>query len=216
MSEAFQVGRLSDMALPNASSQSTWLGIRNHFDIRSFGVNAWTAAEHGVQVINDHDEVPIGHEELYVVIEGRATFTVDGEEIDAPTGTAVFVRDPAARRGAVAAEDGTTILTIGGRPGEAFTVSPWERSAPALVAFAAEDYEEAFSVLTQLHEETPDDATVLYNLACAESLTGRTDEAIGHLGEAIDADSERFRELATTDTDFDAIRDDPRFAELVG
>jgi tetratricopeptide (TPR) repeat protein len=213
VSERFQVGRLSDMALPNASSESRWLGIRQHFDIRSFGVNAWSSAS-GVQVINEHDEVPTGHEELYVVIEGRATFTVDGEELDAPAGTAVFVRDPAARRGAVATEDGTTILTVGGRPGEAFTISPWERSAPALVAFAAEDYEEAFSVLLRLHEETPDDATVLYNLACAESLTGRADEAIGHLRRAIDADPDRFRELARTDTDFDPIRDDARFAEL--
>ena len=57
-----------------------------------------------------------GHEELYFVLSGRATFTVDGERVDAPAGSLVFVKDPAMRRGAVADEAGTKILAIGGRP----------------------------------------------------------------------------------------------------
>ena len=130
--ERFAVAKLPDMRIPNASSETSWLGIRSHFDIRAFGVNAWSAEEAGTSVISDHDEVQTGHEELYLVIAGHATFTVDGEEVDAPTGTAVFVRDPAARRGAVAAQGGTTILTVGAQPGVAFAPSAWERSAPAL------------------------------------------------------------------------------------
>ena len=36
----------------------------------------------------------LGHQEAYVVIAGHATFSLDGEEIDAPQGTVVFIRDP--------------------------------------------------------------------------------------------------------------------------
>src|SRR4051794_41290547 len=64
-----------------------------HLDVRSFGVNAWTAAEAGAQLIGEHDEVPSGHEELYLITSGAATFTVDGEEIAATAGTVVFVPD---------------------------------------------------------------------------------------------------------------------------
>lgn len=215
MSEKFQVAKLSETELPDSSSARTWWGIRSHFDIGSFGINGWTTPDAGVNVINDHDETDTGHEELYLVIDGRATFTVDGETIDAPTGTAVFVRDPATRRGAVSAEGGTTVLTVGARSGEVFKPSAWERSAPALAYFAAQEYDKAHEALTQVHRDDPEDATVLYNLACAESLLGRTDDAIGHLEQSI-AKAERFRELAQTDTDFDAIREDPRFQELVG
>jgi tetratricopeptide (TPR) repeat protein len=215
VSDRFQVARLSETELPDSSSARSWWGIRNHFGIGSFGVNAWTAPEAGADIINDHDEVDTGHEELYLVIDGRATFTVDGETIDAPEGTAVFVRDPAARRKAVAEEPGATVLAVGGRPGAVFEPSSWERSAPALAYFASQEYENAHEALMVIHEDDPKDATVLYNLACAESQLGRTDDALDHLGQSI-SDQERFRELARNDSDFDPIRDDPRFSELVG
>src|SRR5437868_12157248 len=94
-----------------------WSPIRKQLGIQAFGVNAWTAKEVGDQLISEHHEVPSGHEELYLVLAGRATFTVDGDEVDAPTGALVFVRDPAAKRGAVAAERGTTVLVVGARVG---------------------------------------------------------------------------------------------------
>jgi tetratricopeptide (TPR) repeat protein len=215
VSDKFQVAKLSETELPDSSSSKTWWGIRSHFDIGSFGINAWTTSEGGASVINDHDETDTGHEELYLVIDGRATFTVDGETIDAPTGTAVFVRDPATRRGAVSAEGGTTVLAVGARPGEVFKPSAWERSAPALAYFATQEYDKAHEALMQVHRDDPDDATVLYNLACAESRLGRTDEAIGHLEQSV-AKEERFRDLAQTDADFDPIREDSHFRELVG
>jgi mannose-6-phosphate isomerase-like protein (cupin superfamily) len=214
---SFQTASLQEMQVP-ASESVRWATVRAHFGIEAFGVNAWSADDVGKEVISEHDEVDNNgkqHQELYVVLEGRATFTVDGEEFDAPRGTFVFVRDPAAKRKAVAAEPGTTVLAVGAKAGEVFTPSEWERSAPAFEFFAKKEYDKAYDVLAKVHEEYPDDATVLYNLACAESQLGRAEDAIAHLETSISS-QERFRELASSDTDFDRIREDARFKELVG
>ena len=218
MSDKFNTAKLSEMEIPTGQAQR-WATVRAHFGIEAFGVNAWTVDEAGKDVIGEHDEVGDGdgeqHQELYVVLRGRATFTVDGEELDAEPGTFVFVRDPAAKRKAIAAEPETTVLAIGAKPGEAFTPSRWERSAPAFGYFATEEYDKAYEVLAEAHEEDPENAGVLYNLACAESRLGRTDDALGHLEQAVGRE-ERFREAAKTDPDLVAIREDRRFSELVG
>jgi mannose-6-phosphate isomerase-like protein (cupin superfamily) len=206
------------MELPALPEHLRWATVRHHLGIRAFGVNAWTADEAGKEIIEEHDELGRRagkHEELYVVVKGAATFTVDGETVEAQAGTFVFVRDPAAKRKAVATEGETTVLVIGGRPGKAFEPSQWERSAPALGFFATKEYDKAVEFLSKAREEAPDDAGVLFNLACAESLLGRTDEAVGHLRDSI-ANDESFRELAQADSDFDPIREDARFKELVG
>jgi hypothetical protein len=107
--------------------------VRRHFDIRAFGVNGITGNA-GDEMVEPHDEpndeanLTDGHEELFAVMSGHAVFTVDGEEVDAPAGTLVFVRDPALIRSARATTDGTAILAIGGRPGEAYNISRWERA----------------------------------------------------------------------------------------
>lgn len=215
MSKKYRVASISELEVPS-SLTSRWAPVRRHFDVGSFGINAWTA-DTGNEVITEHDEVgpqARRHEELYLVVKGRATFTVDGETVEAPAGTFVFVHDPAAKRKAVAQESETTILVAGGAPGEVYTPPHWERSAPALGYFATKEYDKAHDALMQAHEEFPDDAAVFFNLACAESLLGRADDAIGHLEQSI-AHEERFRELARTDSDFDAIREDPRFKDLV-
>lgn len=217
MSEKFRAASLSELELPATAATPRWATIRHALGITAFGVNAWIGQEAGQEVIVEHDEVgprSNRHEELYVVIAGHATFTVDGEEIDAPNGTFVFVKDPAAKRKAVANEPETTILAVGATPGQAFEPSEWERSAPALGYFATGDYDKAHELMAEVNREFPDDPAVLFNLACAESLLGRTDEAIEHLERSVKSD-ERFRELARNDTDFDAIREDPRFAALV-
>lgn len=208
--------RLSDLAL-QIGNGPRWAMVRTHFGIDAFGVNAFMADEAGGRLIGEHDELGKSagqHEELYFVADGHATFTVNGDEIDAPTGTFVFVRDPAAKRSAVAKEAGTAVVIAGGKPGEAFTPSGWERNAPALAHFGTKEYGKAASVLEQLLAETPDDAGVLYNLACAESLTGKPQEALDHLKRAVELDRD-FREMAEQDSDFDAIRDDPEFASTV-
>ena len=115
-------------------AEGDWKPLRHRLGISAFGVNAWTAGGPGEQIIERHDEAPDdedsrGHEELYVVLTGHAEFTIDGATFSAPAGTVVAVRDPALDREAVAREPGTTILTVGAAPGEAFTTSPWEQRA---------------------------------------------------------------------------------------
>ncbi len=214
MTDGYSIVSLDELEIGQLPGAPRWAGIRRHFGIESFGVNGWVAEEVGADVISEHDEGTNGHEELYVVESGLATFTVDGETISAPAGTIVFVRDPAVKRRAVADEPGTRILAVGAKRGEAFVPSTWERSVPAFQFFASGEYDRALDVLKPVHAEFPDDATVLYNLACAESMSGRTADAIDHLRRSV-ASGERFRELARTDTDFDPIRDRPEFAEIV-
>jgi tetratricopeptide (TPR) repeat protein len=208
---------ISELAFKFPNNQS-WAMVRAHFDIQSFGVNAYIAEEPGVEVIGEHDELGENagkHEELYFVSNGHAKFTVDGDEIDAPAGTFVFVRDPAAKRKAIAEEAGTTIVIVGGKPGEAFTPSPWERTSEGLVHFANKDYEKAAETYERLLAETPGNAGFLYNLACAESLLGRTENALEHLRQSVDANA-AFKRNALEDSDFDAIRDDPEFSAITG
>src|SRR3954466_439284 len=107
--------------------------VRRHLGITAFGANARVAREDGEVLVMPHDERaggPFGtegHEELYVVLRGHATFTVDGREIDAPAGTLLFVRDPALVRSAVAAAPDTAVLAVGGAPGIAYRVATWEQ-----------------------------------------------------------------------------------------
>jgi hypothetical protein len=217
MSHGYEIVSLDGIEIPGLANTARWASIRRHFGIESFGVNAWSA-DAGDDVIGEHDEVSGGaaqHEELYVVLSGKATFTIDGQTVAGPPGTIVFVRDPGVKRKAVANEAGTRILAIGAKRGEAFVPSPWERSAPSFPFFASKEYDKAMEVLEAAHAEFPDDATVLYNLACAESMSGRGADALDHLRQSVEG-GERFRELARTDTDFDPIRDEPGFAEIVG
>ena len=186
--------------------------VRLHFGINSFGINAYSARA-GERVIEEHDELGHGagrHEELYFVATGHATFELGGEEVDAPAGTAVFVRDPAVRRGAVAKEADTTVLVVGGVPGRVFEPSPWEAWLAAKPLLDAGQPDRGAAVFLQALERHPGNSNVLYNLACFESLAGRPDDALAHLTEAIELDP-RMREWARADEDFAAIRDDPRF-----
>ena len=189
-----------------------WRPVRKHFGIMSFGINAWTAPNAGDRIINEHDEDG-EHEELYIVQRGRATFELDGERIDAPAGTFVFA-DPGVKRTAFAEEAGTTVIALGGTPGQAFEPNGWEVWAPIHALYLDGKYDEAADRGVGLIEANPEYADVAYNVACCESLAGRTTDAIEHLRLAIER-SERFREFAAGDTDLDAIREEPAFKELM-
>ena len=126
--------RLSDLPTLqlNDAPAVQWKPVRHHLGIQAFGTNAYIASAAGQQVVPEHDERQADgeqeHEELYVVTAGHAEFHLDGEALDAPAGTFVFVRDPGVVRSAVARQEGTTILAVGAQPGRAFRVSRWERS----------------------------------------------------------------------------------------
>lgn len=186
-----------------------WKPVRRTLGITAFGINAYTAAAAGDDVVERHDETSLGHEEVYVVVSGHAVFTVDGEEVDAPAGTIVHLDDPAQTRHAAAREAGTTVLAIGGVPGR-HEVSAWEYFFPALPLMRAGDYEAAKRTIREGLDELPGQPSLLYHLACAEALAGDRDAALEHLNAAV-ATAERFRGYAQTDDDFASIRDDPRF-----
>jgi tetratricopeptide (TPR) repeat protein len=190
--------------------QAHWHTIRSTLDVRAFGINAWTATEDGQQLIGEHDEAGgEGHEELYVVLSGHATFTLDGETVDAPEGMVVHVPDPAVKRGATGAR-GTTILAVGAKPGEAFTPSSWERSAEALRYWPTEEWDEAIAVLERHLAETPDNGGVHYNLACAHARAGHADAALDLLTRGVELEP-RFAGYAQTDEDLASLRGDERF-----
>jgi tetratricopeptide (TPR) repeat protein len=209
---AYEVARL-DQIEEITDGREPWRPVRHHFGITSFGVNAWTAHEAGDRIINEHDEKD-EHEELYLVHTGRARFELDGESVDAPVGTFVFVR-PGVKRTAFAKEPGTTILALGGQPGKAYEVTGWELWAPVRPLYDAGRYAEAADLARELAEAHPEYSALLYNLACVESLAGRKEDAIEHLRLAIDR-NEQMRSWAAGDSDFDPIRDEPAFEELVG
>jgi len=189
--------------------------VRHHLGITSFGVNSWTARQAGDRIINEHDEdEPGGHEELYVVVSGRARFELGGESVDATAGTLVYVK-PKIKRTAFAEEPNTTLLAVGGAPGEAYEAGGWELWAPLNPLFRAGKYDEAADRGRELVDANPEYPGLLYNVACAESLAGRKDDAIEHLRRSLEL-SPRFREMAKKDSDFDSIRDERGFKELVG
>lgn len=189
--------------------------VRLHFGIASFGITAWTGRSQGDRIINEHgeDDGEDSSEELYLVTAGRAVFELDGERRDAPAGTLVAVQ-PGVKRTAFAEEPGTTVVAIGGIPGKAYDAVGWELWAPVRLLYDAGDYGPAAERGRELIEAHPGYPLPLYNLACVEALSGSTEDALEHLRRSIEL-SERFREYAKTDSDFDPIRDEPEFRRLV-
>ena len=211
---SYAVARLDEIEEVN-DGREPFRPVRHHFGITSFGVTAWTARDAGDRIINEHDESePDSAEELYLVVGGRAVFELDGDRVAAPAGTFVFVR-PGVKRTAFAEEPATTVLALGGTPGKAYEPDGWELWAPLNPLYEAGEYAEAADRGRHLVQAHPQYPGLLYNLACCESLAGRTADALEHLRRAIDH-SERSRSYAKHDSDFDPIRDEPGFKELIG
>src|SRR5690242_13022768 len=196
----------------------TWHPVRATLGVRAFGTNAYTANEPGVDVVEPHDEAPEegedpadAHEELYFVARGRARFTIDGEDIDAPAGTYVFVPDPRSHRHAVSSEAGTTVLSFGGPP--KFQPSAWEWAFKAAALRADGDASGARETLDDGLAHHPRSAGILYELACWEATEGDLDEAIARLREVRNLDPERLG-YASDDEDLASLRERPDFREL--
>lgn len=209
----YGVARLEEIEEFN-DGRAPWQPVRHHFGITGFGINAWTGRQTGDRIINEHDEdEPEGHEELYLVLRGHARFELGGERVDAPAGTLVFA-EPGVTRTAFAEQPGTTLIAIGGVPGRAGDNLGWEVFAPVRSAYEAGNYAQAAEQGRRVLEKDPPYAAVFYNVACCESLAGQGAQAVNHLGRAIEL-SESFRMAAREDSDFDPIREEPGFKELV-
>jgi hypothetical protein len=209
--EAYQVAHVDELdAFPVDDEGLTWRPLRRRLSIASFGTNAYTAERAGQRVVEEHTERTNGHEEIYVVLRGRATFTLDGEERDVPAGSLVHLPSPETRRGAIAAEDATTVLALGGRPGTAFEPSAWEEVFVAYGYRRLGDPARGREVLQAHAERHPDAWQGQYHLACFAALDGEPESALDHLLRAVEMD-EQAATWAADDEDFDSIRDDPRF-----
>ncbi|HVM68900.1 MAG TPA: tetratricopeptide repeat protein [Gaiellaceae bacterium] len=175
-----------------------WTPLRRHFGITAFGINAYTAQEAGQDVVEEHDEQRLGHEELYVVVSGSATFVLDGEERLVPAGSVVFLRDPGVKRYARAEEPGTTVLAIGGKPG-LHDVSAWEWFFAAYAHADAGDVERGLEEL-DAGIRAREHPALHYHRACLLCRLGRADEARPALDRAIELDP-KFAEWAAEDDD---------------
>jgi tetratricopeptide (TPR) repeat protein len=194
-----------------------FIRLRRTLDIGAFGASATYQAKSGEDVVGEHDELgpgADGHEELYVVVQGSAAFTLDGEEVDAPQGTVIFVQ-PGTTRKAVATSDETIVLAVGGRRGEAYRLPPGAELADFFEHYNTKDYEGALAACHVALEKFPGNALILYNVACMQSLLGRGDEALETLRTSVEK-WPRFKENAQKDDDFASLREDKRFLELVG
>jgi hypothetical protein len=188
--------------------------VREHLGIRAFGVNAYTPGEDGT-LISEHDEAGSGQEELYIVLDGQASFEVDGETVDAPAGTLVFVR-PESRRKATGSG---TVLALGATPGQAYQALDWGDAWPfhseSMAAYGEQRYADALEAVRRGLEHVPDNPGLNYNYACFATLAGETgDETFDHLRRSVEL-FPPFREQAPKDDDFAAVRDDPRFDEAL-
>lgn len=82
----------------------------------------------------------------------------------------------------------------------------WDYLKRAYGRRRADRIEEGAAILVQGLERYPDDATILYDLACYESLAGRLDDALVHVRRALALDGS-LRPLADGDSDLDALRE---------
>jgi tetratricopeptide (TPR) repeat protein len=211
--QTYAIARLDEIdSLPDGRYH--YRPVRHHLGIQGFGATAWVGAAAGDPIINAYDEDSEPAEELFIVVSGRAIFELEGEEVDATRGTLVFT-PRGTRRTAVAAEPATTILVIDGTPGKAYDASGWELWAPLRPLYDRGEHAELRARLEDLIAANPQYPMLVYNLACSESLSGRTADAIEHLRRAAGA-SEKLRADARNDSDFDPIRDEPSFKALIG
>ena len=206
----YSVLQLDDVDRIGLGGEGWWRPIRRALGVTAFGINAYTADAAGDPLIETHDETSFGagrHEELYVVVSGEAAFTVGGEAIPAPAGTLLLV-EAGTERGATAAAPGTTVLVIGGKPGSALPVSPYEHWYAAQPAYAAGDYARAVEIASEGLADWPEHPSLHSQLACYEALGGHRERAIEHLKVAY-AHNPATREWATDDDDLASVRDDP-------
>jgi hypothetical protein len=161
-------------AVPWRGTELVWHPVRGALGTRIVGMGGYTADHAGQVVIEGHTESEDGlnHEEVYLVLRGRATFTLNGREVDAPAGTFVAVLDPSVHRRAVAVEADTAVLALGAMPTFVPSDSEWiERARPHLRS----DPERAIAILEDLRTTKPDGPVA--EVAAAFIAIARGDES---------------------------------------
>jgi hypothetical protein len=210
----YEVARLDDIE-EQSDAGAFYRPIRHELGISAFGVTAWTGHAAGDLVVNEHDPGdPTADQELFLVLRGHAAFDIDGDRVDAPTGTLVYA-PPRTRRSAVALEDGTLILLVEGTPGAAYDARGWELWAPLAPRYYAGDHAFVADRLERIVARSPQYPMLFFNLACSESRLGRRSKALEHLRRAVEL-SDEFRAAARDDADLDGIRGEPAFRALIG
>jgi mannose-6-phosphate isomerase-like protein (cupin superfamily) len=182
-------------AIPWPGAGTTWRPLRQAVGARIVGMGAYTAERAGQDVVEPHRETEggMGHHEVYVVVLGRATFTLDGEEVDAPAGTVVRV-DPEVHRHAVAAEPGTAVIALGGEPTYQPSSAEWiERARPHIRS----DPARARAIVDDLRAQRPDSPGV--PIAEALLAAGAGDDAA--VRAALSAVDPRYRGALRADPD---------------
>lgn len=210
MAEGWQSVRLDEIEpISVVGGTLLWRPVRLALDIGAFGINAYAAPNAGDDVVEEHTERLLQHEEVYVVLSGRATFTLGDETLDAPAGTVVFIRDPLVKRHARAEEPDTAVLAVGGPRDGVYEPSGWEEHAFAAEKHrAAGDYEAMVTEIAAGLERHPDDPGLLYDLGCAEALAGRTEDALAHVRRALELKPE-FADHMRKDDDLVSLRELP-------
>jgi mannose-6-phosphate isomerase-like protein (cupin superfamily) len=187
MAKGWQSVRLDEIEpIPVVGGKLLWRPVRRTLDVGAFGINAYVAPAAGDDVVEEHTEQSLGHQEIYFVLTGRATFELDEETLDAPAGTVVFVRDPAVKRHARAEEPGTSVLAVGGPRDRAYEPSPWEHWFAAERHRASGDFDAMADEIAAGLDQYPDHPALLYYLSRAEVLAGRTDDALAHVSRALE------------------------------
>jgi quercetin dioxygenase-like cupin family protein len=209
VAKGWQSVRLDDIEpIAVVDGKLLWRPLRRTLDVGAFGINAYFAPNVGDDVVEEHTEQALGHEEVYLVLAGRATFTLDGEALDAPAGTAVFVRDPAVTRHARAEEPETAVLAVGGPRGAAYEPSAWEDVFAAERHRAAGSYDAMVAEIEAALERRPGHPRLVYALACAEALAGRPEDALAHVRETL-AQRPDWSSYLAEDEDLASLRDLP-------
>jgi hypothetical protein len=200
VTKAYEVVSIDELDRIPVMNGLEWRPIGRRFDVLAHGVNAYTAEKPGDWVVEEHTEGAQRHQELYVVVRGHARFTLGDEELDAPTGTLVFIEDPDVKRKAVSEEAGTTVLALGASPDSVYERSAWEWW---FLAYAGTP-EEGAAILEDGLAKKGEHPALLYHLACMEGKLGKVDEARAHLDRAIELDP-RWRARAESDEDLAAV-----------
>jgi len=95
------------------SIQGVFFKMRRALGTTAFGINEVRVPPNAAG--QEHDEAETGHEEVYVVLEGGGTFTIEGEDIGVSAGDYLRV-DAAATRQVMGGPGGMRFIVVGAQP----------------------------------------------------------------------------------------------------